>query len=213
MKRYALIALVVLACAPAHPQSIQQQTVAAATNALAAASAPPSKRLASVRTLEAPAGGSRVVVTSDTSLGDYEAYNEAGRFVVLIPSATAPKIQQELRGRGFTDASVGSRGADVMLSFRLDAGARARVAQRFNRLEIIFETALPQEGSTQSVAEAAPTPTPTPTPTPAPVASPSPSPVPPETKSPTEATNATTVPSSTAASPQTAKAPAPPAVT
>src|SRR5215213_8483251 len=194
MKRFALIALVVLACAPAHSQTIQQQAVAAATNSMAGA---PSKRLASVRALEAPAGGSRVVVTSDTSLGDYEAYNEAGRFVVLIPLATAPKIQHELSGRGFTDAFVGSRGADVLLSFRLDAGARARVAQRFNRLEIIFETALPQEGSTQSVAEAAPTPTPTPTPTPAPVASPSPSPVPPETKSPTEATNATTVPSST----------------
>ncbi len=211
MKRFALIALVVLACTPAHSQSVQQQTVAAAASGFVAASAPPSKRLASIRAHEVPAGGSRVVVTSDTSLGDYEAYNEAGRFVVLIPSATAPKIQNELNGRGFTDAFVGSRGADVMLSFRLDAGARARVAQRFNRLEIIFETAVPQEGSTQSVAEAAPKPTPTPTP--APVASPSPSPAQPETKSPTENTNATTVPSSTAASPQTALAPAPPAAT
>ncbi len=73
MKRFALIALVILWGASAQAQSVQQQAVAAATNALAATSSPPSKRLASVRTLEAPTGGSRVVVTSDASLADYEA--------------------------------------------------------------------------------------------------------------------------------------------
>jgi hypothetical protein len=206
MKRFALIALVILWGVSAQAQSVQQQAVAAATNALAAASSPPSKRLASVRILEAPAGGSRVVVTSDASLADYEAHSEGRRFVVLIPSAAAPKIQNELRGPGFIDASVEARGPDVVLTFHLEDGARARVVQRFNRLEILFET---QEGAKQLVASPAPTPTPEPTP----VASPSPSPAPPETKSPTENTNATTVPSATAASPQTAKAPAPPAAT
>jgi hypothetical protein len=216
MKRIALSALVIFAgliTASAQQSASPQQVVAAAANAMASAARPQPRRLAPIRTGDAP-DGSRVIVTSDATLSDYQAYSEGGRFYVLIPYAVEPKTQNELRGgRGFTDMEIGRRGDDVLLSFGLEAGTRARVSQRFNRLEVLFTAASQQEGAAQvsTTASATPTPTPTPAPasstSPAPVASPSPVTVAPETKSPSESTTATTVPAANAASPQTAKAP------
>jgi hypothetical protein len=201
MKRIALIALVIFASLNASAQTSPQQAVVAAASAAATSLRPQPKRLASIRTNESPEG-SRVVVTSDATLSDYQAYSEGGRFLVLIPQAVEPKIEGDLRGRGFTDAFVQRRGEDVVISFQLERGARARVNQRFNRLEVLF--AMQEASTTQVATTAQPSPTPTPTPTPAPAPNPSPSPAPPETKSPSESTPATTVPSPTAASPQTA---------
>ncbi|HEX8845446.1 MAG TPA: DUF5916 domain-containing protein [Pyrinomonadaceae bacterium] len=201
MKRFALIALVIFAGTLASAQSLQQRSVAAAANTLR----PQPARLAGIRSVEA-AGGSLVIVTSDASLSDYQAYMQGGRFLVLIPNAVEPRAQSDLRGSGFTDVLVEKRGEDVLLSFGLNAGTKARVNQRFNRLEVWFVNQV-QEGSPQVTAGAQPTPTPTPTP--APAAQPSPSPAPPETKSPSETTPATSVPAPNAASPQTAKVPAP----
>ncbi|HKR02364.1 MAG TPA: hypothetical protein VJT09_16935, partial [Pyrinomonadaceae bacterium] len=209
MKRIAFGALVIFASLNIYAQTSPQQAVVAAANAVASAAVPQPKRLAGIRATDAPEG-SRVVLTSDATLSDYQAYSEGGRFLLLIPQAVEPKIQGELRGRGFTDAFVGRRGDDVLISFGLEAGARARVNQRFNRLEVIFVVQPSQEGTARvsDVSTPAPTPTPTPAPSPAPAPSPSPVPAQPETKSPSEATTATTVPSATAASPQTAKVPA-----
>ena len=197
MKRFALIALAIFVGAlPVSAQTVERAVVAASN---AFASRPQPARLASVRSIDAP-GGSRVIVTSDATLNDYQAYTEGGRFVVLLPNAVEPKAQNDLRGRGFTDALIERRGDDVLLSFGLEQGASAHVSQRFNRLEVLF---LNQQESSPQVSTTA-----TPTPTPQPSPSPSPSPASPETKSPSESTNATTVPSTNAASPQTAKVPA-----
>jgi hypothetical protein len=202
MKRIALCALVIFAGLNAYAQTSPQQAVVAAANAVLSAVRPQPKRLATIRASES-SEGSRVVLTSDATLSDYQAYSEGERFLVLIPQAVEPKIQGDLQGRGFTDAFLGRRGEDVFISFGLEKGARVRVNQRFNRLEVLFTV---QEGTqtspSQISADAAPKPTPTPTPAPTPI--PSPSPAPPETKSPSESTPATTVPSATAASPQTA---------
>ena len=213
MKRIALSALVIFTSiiSVSAQQTTSQQVVAAAANAMASASRPQPRRLATIRSTEAPEG-SRVIVASDATLSDYQAYAEGGRFYVLIPYAVEPKAQNELRGRGFTDVEIGRRGEDVLLSFGLEAGTQARVSQRFNRLEVLFAAASQQEGAAQvSTASAAPTPTPTPAPaastSPAPVASPSPVIVAPEAKSPSESTPAATVPATNAVSPQTAKAP------
>jgi hypothetical protein len=208
MKRIALGALILLAgITTAIAQTGPQQVALAAATAAASVAGPQPKRLAAIRASETTEG-SRVLITSDATLSDYQAYVEGGRFNVLIPTALEPKSQDELRGRGFTDINVERRGEDVMLSFGLERGARARVNQRFNRLEVLFTAAGMQEGAAQ-VSTAAATPTPTP------ATSPSPSPVPaaPETKSPSESTPATTVPSATSASPQTAKLPATAAAT
>jgi hypothetical protein len=209
MKRIALSALVIFAgiiTTASAQQAASQQVVAAAANAMASVSKPQPRRLATIRTGDAMEG-SRVIVTSDATLSDYQAYAEGGRFYVLIPFAIEPKAQNELqRGRGFTDVAVERRGDDVLLSFGLEAGTQVRVSQRFNRLEVLFIAASQQqEGAAQVSTTAASAPTPTPTP--APVASPSPVTVAPETKSPSESTPATTVPATNAASPQTAKAP------
>src|SRR5437868_6493791 len=159
MKRFSLIALAIFACTIASAQTVPQRAIVAANNAFAASNSRPPQpiHLASLRSAETP-DGSRVIVTSDVTLHDYQAYTESNHFYLLIPYSIEPKSQNELRGRGFTDALVARRGDDVLLSFGLEAGASAHVQQRFNRLEISFVM----------VNAAA-----TPTPTPAPAASPS----------------------------------------
>jgi hypothetical protein len=218
MKRIALATIfliVITATAFAQTATQQQQAVMAAARSVASTAIKPQpKRLASIRTSETTEG-SRMVVTSDATLSDYQAYMEGGKFNVLIPTALEPQPQGEMRGRGYTDVGIERRGEDVVLSFALEGGAKARVNQRFNRLEVLFSVPGMQEGAAQvsSTATATPTPTPTPAPSSSPAPSPSPVPATPETKSPSESTTATTVPSSTAASPQTAKVPVPAAAT
>ena len=215
MRRIALSTLFIFtAITTSYAQTTPQQAVIAAAKAAANVARPQPKRLASLRVWDAPEG-SRVLITSDATLSDYQAYAEGGRFFVLIPTALEPKTQDSLRGRGFTDVEIKTRGEDVTLSFGLERGARARVNQRFNRLEVLFTTPDAQEGAAQIATVATPTPTPTPAPVSAPPPSTSASPVPaaPETKSPSESTPAKTVPTSTAASPQTGNIPAPAAAT
>ncbi|HEX8709616.1 MAG TPA: DUF5916 domain-containing protein [Pyrinomonadaceae bacterium] len=216
----ALLVLLVLATQNVSAQSMQQQLVVAAGNALAGVVSAPAQpgRLASVRSAGMPEG-SRIIITSDAALGDYRAYMENGRFCLLIRRATAPAAQGELRGRGFTDAQLTQRGQDVLLSFGLEAGTSARVNRRFNRLEVLFAVG-DASGSSAGVEtngqEPAASPSATPSPSPAPAASPaaapsaaaSPSPSSPAAVSPSEASRATTVPSASSVSPQTANAPA-----
>lgn len=82
------------------------------------------------------AEGSSMTIFSDEALNDYSAYRGGDRFYVSIPGADASRVLSGLRGRGFEDVRVQKRGNGVLLSFRLLAGATARVSQKFNRLEI-----------------------------------------------------------------------------
>lgn len=95
--------------------------------------------------------GSRVSLTSDQSMGDYEAYRRGDRFYVRIPS-TEVSGGRVARGRGFEDAKVQRNGDDTVLSFRLQPGATARVEQRSNQLEVVFRAAgpAPSTGATSS---------------------------------------------------------------
>jgi len=95
------------------------------------------KRLASLRTSDLPEG-SRVTITSDASLDDYTAYREANRFHILIPQANTSAAINPTRGRGFTDIQLEHRGADLDLSFVLQPGVTASIAQKFNRLDVTF---------------------------------------------------------------------------
>ncbi|HEY0080295.1 MAG TPA: DUF5916 domain-containing protein [Pyrinomonadaceae bacterium] len=139
----------------ARVSSNARRSSSSTTASASAAPAAPAKRLVPLRTNET-AAGSRVVVASDAPLDDYAAYREGERFYVLIPRAEALFSPDNLEGRGFADARIERRGADVLLSFRLQPGASARVAQKFNRLDVIF-TAQPQP---QSPAPASSTQTP-----------------------------------------------------
>ncbi|HEX8179950.1 MAG TPA: HEAT repeat domain-containing protein [Pyrinomonadaceae bacterium] len=96
----------------------------------------PAKNIAGMSSSDAP-GGSRVTITSDGALNDYSAYRSGDRFYVVIPQASAKGVGG-VRGRGFEGAQVQRRGQDVVLSFKLQPGASARVDQRFNRLVVNF---------------------------------------------------------------------------
>jgi hypothetical protein len=93
--------------------------------------------------------GSRVSLTSDHSLTDYEAYRTGDRFYVRIPS-TEVSSGRVARGRGFEDARVQRNGDSTVLSFRLQPGATARVEQRANQLEVVFKAAGTTAANTNS---------------------------------------------------------------
>ncbi len=91
--------------------------------------------------------GSRVALSSDQSLNDYEAYRRGDRFYIKIPATDVPRAEA-LRGRGFADVRVQRSGDSTVISFRLPPGASAHVEQRGNRLEVVFTVA----GASSSIA-------------------------------------------------------------
>jgi TolA-binding protein len=107
------------------------------------------KRLAPLRTVGSP-GGTRVVVASDAALSDYSAYRRGDDFCLRIPQAQADTTQRIVNGQGFTAARIEPTGGDVLLTFRLEAGATVRVAQNFNRLDIIFTSKTPTPSTDSS---------------------------------------------------------------
>jgi photosystem II stability/assembly factor-like uncharacterized protein len=86
------------------------------------------------------AEGSRVTINANVPLNDYSAYRRGDRFFVFITRTTVLQ-RSDLRGRGFEDTRLEKRGDDVLVSFRLQPGASARVDQSSNRLDIIFTAA------------------------------------------------------------------------
>ena len=84
------------------------------------------------------AEGSRVSVFSDSALSDYEAFRRGDRFYVRIPLAEFTASQPNFRGDGFEDVQVQRSGDSILISFKLQLGANARVDQRSNRLDVIF---------------------------------------------------------------------------
>jgi hypothetical protein len=101
-------------------------------------SGPASRRphIATLRSNDSP-DGSRVAVTSDQSLNNYEAYRRGDRFYLRIPAADMPRAEAT-RGRGFADVKTQRTGDSTVVSFRLQPGATAHVEQRSNRLEVVF---------------------------------------------------------------------------
>ena len=95
--------------------------------------------VATLRSTDSPEG-SRVALSSDQSLNDYEAYRRGDRFYIKIPASEVPRAEA-LRGRGFADVKVQRSGDSTIISFRLPPGASARVEQRANRLEVVFTVA------------------------------------------------------------------------
>ena len=66
--------------------------------------------------------GSRVALTSNQSLNDYEAYRRGDRFYVRIPAADVPR-PEAVRGRAFGDVKVQRGASDTVVSLRLQPGA------------------------------------------------------------------------------------------
>lgn len=84
--------------------------------------------------------GSLVSVVSDKGLGDYEAFRRGDRFYVRIPTADLATAVPTFRAAGFEDMLVQRQGDSVVVSFKLQPGASARVDLRGNRLDVIFST-------------------------------------------------------------------------
>ena len=95
------------------------------------------KRITAVQVGES-AEGSRVIVTGDSLLDDYEAFRRGDRFYVRIPSADFVAATPRFQGHGFEDVQVSKVGDSVVISFRLHPGANARVIGAANRLEVVF---------------------------------------------------------------------------
>lgn len=93
--------------------------------------------------------GSRVVLTSDLSLNDYEAYRRGDRFYLRIPASDVPRAEA-VRGRGFADVKVQQNKDSTVISFRLQPGTSAHVEQRANGLEIVFTTPGAPRAATES---------------------------------------------------------------
>src|SRR5947208_11730151 len=115
------------------------------------------QHIATVRSSDSTEG-SRVAITSDESLSDYEAYRRGDRFYVKLPAADVPRAEA-MRGRGFADVRV-QRGADsTVISFRLQPGTTAHVEQRSNKLDVVFSASgmarVPAAGSNAGSREAA----------------------------------------------------------
>ena len=92
--------------------------------------------------------GSRVAISSDQSLANYEAYRRGDRFYVKIPAADVPRAEA-VRGRGFADVKAQRTGDSTLLSFRLQPGATAHVEQRANKLDVVVSV---PGGGTPAVA-------------------------------------------------------------
>ena len=94
--------------------------------------------------------GSRVTIKSDNPLNDYSAYRSGDRFYVVLPKASAAAAARGGSGRGYSDMQVQQRGDSVVLSYRVQPGAKPRVEQKFNRLDVVFD--VPEGGGQQSAS-------------------------------------------------------------
>jgi hypothetical protein len=103
--------------------------------------------VATLRSSDSPEG-SRVAISSDQSLNNYEAYRRGDRFYVKIPAADVPRAEA-VRGRGFADVKAQRAGDSTLLSFRLQPGATAHVEQRANKLDVVVSV---PGGGTPAVA-------------------------------------------------------------
>jgi len=103
------------------------------------------------------AQGSRVALTSDQSLSDYEAYRRGDRFYVRIPAADI-RSAAAVHGRAFADVRAQRTGDTTLVSFRLQPGATAHIEERSNRLDVVITlpgasaTATPSTTGTSTAA-------------------------------------------------------------
>src|SRR5438105_1355088 len=98
--------------------------------------------------------GSRVTIKSDNPLNDYSAYRSGDRFYVVLPRADASAVGRGGSGKGYSDMQVQQRGGDVVLSYRLQPGAKPRVEQKFNRLDVVFDAPEGAQGNSAAASEA-----------------------------------------------------------
>jgi HEAT repeat protein len=108
------------------------------------------------------AKGSRVTIKSDNPLNDYSAYRSGDRFYVVLPRSAAGSVTRGGGGKGYSDMQVQQRGDSVVLSYRVQPGAKPRVEQKFNRLDVVFDVAEDNQQNTAANQGSAAHPSPSP---------------------------------------------------
>ena len=108
------------------------------------------QRVTTLRSSDSP-DGSRVALSADQSLSNYEAYRRGDRFYVKIPPADVPR-PEVVRGRAFADVKVQRSVDSTVVSFRLQPGATAHVEQRGNKLDVVFTMPGAKSSSGREVA-------------------------------------------------------------
>ena len=108
-----------------------------------------SRHISSIRSQSTP-NGSRVIVTFTGALTDYGAYRNGDKFTVILPQTDLALTEINVKGAGFTNSKVESRGANLALSFQLETSVNPSVNQVENRLEVSFSR-LTSSGDTASV--------------------------------------------------------------
>jgi hypothetical protein len=129
----------------ASPIALTQSRIIAPQRSANTNNSPKRPRVATLRASDST-DGSRVALTADQSLNDYEAYRRGDRFYVRIPAADVPR-PEAVRGRAFGDVKVQRGASDTVVSFRLQPGATARVEQRGNKLDVVFTMPGSRSGS------------------------------------------------------------------
>jgi hypothetical protein len=71
-------------------------------------------------------------------LSDYEAFRRGDRFYLKLPLADLAATAPHFRADGFEDVQVQKTGDGLIVSFKLQPGATARVEQHGNRLDVVF---------------------------------------------------------------------------
>src|SRR5215218_8547419 len=98
--------------------------------------------------------GSRTTITADDSLNDYSAYRSGDRFYVVLPKSAAGAVSKG-GGKGYTDVQVQQRGDSVVVSYKVQPGAKPRVEQKFNRLDVVFDVKEGAQPAAQGQQQAA----------------------------------------------------------
>ncbi|HXT63927.1 MAG TPA: HEAT repeat domain-containing protein [Pyrinomonadaceae bacterium] len=83
------------------------------------------------------AQGSRVTVSSDQSMSEYEAYRQGDKFYLRIPATDVPRVEA-VHGRGFADVTTQNSGDKTLVAFRLRPGASAHVEQQGTHLDVVI---------------------------------------------------------------------------
>lgn len=100
--------------------------------------APPINRVTSITNGRASAEGERIVFEVGNPITGWVAYFRNGRFFLTIPRAQLEVIQDGLTGRTFTDATFERRGDDLVISFSLLPGTKAKVLDSATGLTVDF---------------------------------------------------------------------------
>jgi hypothetical protein len=115
------------------------------------------KRLVLLRAGGGDAGGTRVIISSDSPLDDCESFRDGDYYTVRIPWAVAAGAARlSAEGQFYKRALVEERGDAVLVTFALREGASVRLDRGFNRLEVIFagaaaKTAAPARDTAEAV--------------------------------------------------------------